>query len=366
MEPNGVASYRHRRSPSSDRFLGVFSPPSSSGVISGGSSVAGDDFSEDDVFWTGDFAEQKRQTGDPVKVSNWNPSGSANNHQSFRHQDKFGILAALPEDNGRKPSNRPVLNRRNPTVSSPTTTTPASSSSRLIPSIPRPNKQQERDFSQSMPLKFQQSAPVNVPIFARKPRTGGELADVEIGEDDEEEMLPPHEIVARGSSNSPHTTFSVLEGAGRTLKGRDLRLVRNAVWRKTVPPDSSLAPEWYHIEDKKGEKKKGELMLVVWLVTEADEAFPDALYVRVNVVEVKDLARTGNALWNEDMMFVATEPFEDHLILTIEDRMGPNEDEALGRVFIPMNAVGRRADDRFVHSRWFNLHNPSDHDVDKK
>ncbi|KVI03544.1 uncharacterized protein LOC112513379 [Cynara cardunculus var. scolymus] len=227
MEPNGVASYRHRRSPSSDRFLGVFSPPSSSVVISGGSSVAGDDFSEDDVFWTGDFAEQKRQPGDPVKGNNWNPSA---NHQSFRHQDKFGILAALPEDNGRKPNNRPVLNRRNPTISSPTT--PASSSSRLIPGIPRPHKQ-ERDFSQSMPLKFQQSAPVNVPMFARKPRTGGELADVEIGEDDEEEMLPPHEIVARGSSNSPHTTFSVLEGAGRTLKGRDLRLVRNAVWRKT-------------------------------------------------------------------------------------------------------------------------------------
>ncbi|KAL8215279.1 hypothetical protein R6Q57_004728 [Mikania cordata] len=85
---------------------------------------------------------------------------------------------------------------------------------------------------QSMPVKFQQSAQVNVPVFARKARTVGELADVDIGnDDDEEEMLPPHEIVARGSS--PHTTFSVLEGAGRTLKGRDLRLVRNAVWRKT-------------------------------------------------------------------------------------------------------------------------------------
>ncbi|XP_071686712.1 protein S40-1 [Rutidosis leptorrhynchoides] len=229
MEPNGVATYRHRRSPSSDRFLGVFSPPSSSGVISGGSSVAGDDFSEDDVFWTGDFAEQKRQSLDPVKGNNWNSNG---NHQSFHNQDKFGILAALPEDNGRKPNNRPVVNRRNPSSLIASPVTPNSSSSRLIPSIPRPNRQ-ERDVSQSMPLKFQQSAPVNVPMFARKPRNGGELADVDIGEDDEEEMLPPHEIVARGSSNSPHTTFSVLEGAGRTLKGRDLRLVRNAVWRRT-------------------------------------------------------------------------------------------------------------------------------------
>lgn len=190
-----------------------------------------------------------------------------------------------------------------------------------------------------------------------------------------------------------------------------------------VPPDSPLAPEWYRIEDKKGEKRKGELMLAVWMGTQADEAFPDAFladaamssvdgsissmytrskvyhsprlwYVRVNVIEVQDLvwgektrfpdvyvkaqinnqvlrtrpvqARTGNALWNEDMMFVAAEPFEDHLILTIEDRMGPNKDEALGRVFIPLNAVERRADDRFVHPRWFNLQDPRDHDVDEK
>ncbi|CAN4121319.1 unnamed protein product [Withania somnifera] len=57
-----------------------------------------------------------------------------------------------------------------------------------------------------------------------------ELGDVEI---DDDEMLPPHEIVARGSARSPKTTFSMLEGAGRTLKGRDLRRVRNAIFRQT-------------------------------------------------------------------------------------------------------------------------------------
>lgn len=51
---------------------------------------------------------------------------------------------------------------------------------------------------------------------------------------DEDEILPPHEIVARSASKeSPMTTFSMLEGFGRTLKGRDLRMVRNAVWRRT-------------------------------------------------------------------------------------------------------------------------------------
>lgn len=53
--------------------------------------------------------------------------------------------------------------------------------------------------------------------------------DVEEEEEEEEEMLPPHVIVAR----SHVSTFSVFEGVGRTLKGRDLRRVRNAIWQKT-------------------------------------------------------------------------------------------------------------------------------------
>ncbi|XP_021763529.1 uncharacterized protein LOC110728177 [Chenopodium quinoa] len=90
--------------------------------------------------------------------------------------------------------------------------------------------------------KFHQSAPVNVPVWpnglgSRRKRAfvglgrfdemddGGDLLD-----DDGEEMVPPHEIVAR-SHNA--TSFSVMEGAGRTLKGRDLTTVRNAVFQKT-------------------------------------------------------------------------------------------------------------------------------------
>lgn len=56
----------------------------------------------------------------------------------------------------------------------------------------------------------------------------------EHGDVDEDQMMPPHEIVARAASKeSPMTTFSMLEGFGRTLKGKDLRMVRNAVWRQT-------------------------------------------------------------------------------------------------------------------------------------
>lgn len=189
-----------------------------------------------------------------------------------------------------------------------------------------------------------------------------------------------------------------------------------------VPPDSPLAPEWYRLDDKKGEKTKGELMLAVWIGTQADEAFSDAWhsdaatpidsplvvsttiqskvyhaprlwYVRVNVIEAQDLipteknrfpdvyakvqighqvmktkpfqARTFNALWNEDLLFVAPEPFEDHLVLSVEDRVAPGKDEIIGRVIIPLNSIDRRADDRIIHSRWFNLEKPVAVDVDQ-
>lgn len=189
-----------------------------------------------------------------------------------------------------------------------------------------------------------------------------------------------------------------------------------------VPPDSPLAPEWYRLEDKKGEKIKGELMLAVWIGTQADEAFSDAWhsdaatpidttptastlirskvyhaprlwYVRVNIVEAQDLvpteknrfpdvyvkahignqvlktktvpARSQNPLWNEDLVFVAAEPFEDHLVISVEDRVAPGKDEIIGRVTIPLNAIDRRADDRIIHSRWFNLEKPIAVDVDQ-
>ncbi|URD99670.1 hypothetical protein MUK42_28973 [Musa troglodytarum] len=79
-----------------------------------------------------------------------------------------------------------------------------------------------------------QSAPVNIPAWPRwsKGRKADVLNVVEESEEEEvedEEMVPPHVIVAR----SHVTNFSVFEGVGRTLKGRDLRRVRNDVLQKT-------------------------------------------------------------------------------------------------------------------------------------
>ncbi|WMV44419.1 hypothetical protein MTR67_037804 [Solanum verrucosum] len=236
MDRNGVVSFHHRRSPSSDRFLGVFSPPQSDSAIGDADvSIADDELNEDEVFWTGDFTEPRRHSTSPSSISR---------RKTFRQPEKFGILAASPEDH--RKLNLPVVYRKASITSSPTSTKlfhspPISSAmafSRAFPTIPKPPLDREhsynRNHSQTMPVrKFQHSVPVNVPMIPKKaPRS--DLADVEIDDDDgDDEMLPPHEIVARGSARSLKTTFSVLEGVGRTLKGRDLCRVRNAVFRQT-------------------------------------------------------------------------------------------------------------------------------------
>ncbi|XXG85198.1 hypothetical protein AAC387_Pa11g0324 [Persea americana] len=194
-----------------------------------------------------------------------------------------------------------------------------------------------------------------------------------------------------------------------------IRFDLNAVPTR-IPPEDPLAPEWHRLEDKQtGEKTKGELMLAVWMGKRADEAFDDAWdsdaaaalvdgsmapyirsqlyfspslwYVRVNIIQAKDLvvaekseipkvyvkaqigihafrtkavhAPTFNPLWNEDLLFVAAEPFEDHLILSVEDFEGPNRVEVIGRVVIPLSSIEKRVDDRVIaEGRWYQLKKP--------
>ncbi|GER45186.1 C2 calcium/lipid-binding plantphosphoribosyltransferase family protein [Striga asiatica] len=168
-----------------------------------------------------------------------------------------------------------------------------------------------------------------------------------------------------------------------------------------APPDSPLAPQWYRLDSV-----LGEVMAAVWMGSQADEAFPDAWhadaasvsgegvlnvrskvyvspklwYLRVNVIEAQDVvpndpnrapevsvkarlgnqvlrtrasqARTVNPVWNEDLVFVAAEPFEEHLILSVEDH---TDDVKLGSITLPLTVFEKRLDYRAVHSRWFNL-----------
>lgn len=172
------------------------------------------------------------------------------------------------------------------------------------------------------------------------------------------------------------------------------------------PPESPLAPQWYRLESKVGPGRvRGEIMVAIWWGTQADEVFPEAWhsdtgghamfrsktylspklwYLRVNIIEAQDLVamdkgrlpepfvraqvgpyqmlrtrpsaavRGSSPFWNEDLMFVASEPFEDWLNLLVEDAAGPMG-EILGLARIPLSTIERRIDGRPVPSRWYIL-----------
>nr|GMD00234.1 FT-interacting protein 1-like [Ipomoea batatas] len=176
----------------------------------------------------------------------------------------------------------------------------------------------------------------------------------------------------------------------------------------SIPRDVSLAPRWYRLKGRMGDRVEGELMLAIWMGDQANDTFPVASnshpravnvaddfvntrskvyfsprlwYLRVKVIEALDLLpndtsrslevsvkaivgyqvlrtrvsanKSMNPMWNEDLMFVVAEPFEEALILSVED-----EDEVLGRCAIPLQYVDKRLDYRpTVKPRWYNLEN---------
>ncbi|CAM6022599.1 unnamed protein product [Sphagnum balticum] len=165
------------------------------------------------------------------------------------------------------------------------------------------------------------------------------------------------------------------------------------------PPENPLAPQWYKLEAKTGRGR--EIMVAIWWGTQADEVFPEAWqsdtgdhahfrskvyvspklwYLRVTIVEAQDLTwndksrlpelyikahvgpyqmlrsriasvRSASPFWNEDLLFVAMEPFDDLLHILVQDRV----EEILGQVRIPLSTVEHRIDGHQVASRWYIL-----------
>ncbi|OVA09070.1 C2 calcium-dependent membrane targeting [Macleaya cordata] len=181
------------------------------------------------------------------------------------------------------------------------------------------------------------------------------------------------------------------------------------------PPDSPLAPQWYRLEggdDPHINNVSGDIQLSVWMGTQADDAFPESLssdapyvsytrakvyqspklwYLRVTVIEAQDLQINSNSshpspstitpdirvkahlgfqyvrtkrgvinnhsssfFWNEDLIFVAGEPLEEHLILSVEDR-SCKDPLLLGHAAVQLNSIEQRLDERHVASKWFAL-----------
>ncbi|GKV35222.1 hypothetical protein SLEP1_g43524 [Rubroshorea leprosula] len=164
----------------------------------------------------------------------------------------------------------------------------------------------------------------------------------------------------------------------------------------------------------KGEKmSKGEIMLAVWMGTQADESFsvawhsdahtvsqsnlsstrstvyisPRMYYLRIHVLGAQDLVpsdkgrlpdphvkvslggaqprttkpcqKTINPNWEDELMFVASEPFEDFIRVQVEDRVG-GKDEILGWVEISLRRVPQRHDTfKPPDPNWCSLNKPS-------
>ncbi|XP_059669602.1 protein S40-1-like [Cornus florida] len=140
-----------------------------------------------------------------------------------------------------------------------------SSSTSIAPRrLPTAAKMIPRAINQEQPKMVQQSAPVHIPDWSKiygannskkaskdapwhdddnhdhDDDDGNVIKDSwESGDDDDDDdgydgnMMPPHEWIAKKLARSQISSFSVCEGAGRTLKGRDLSRVRNAVLTKT-------------------------------------------------------------------------------------------------------------------------------------
>lgn len=204
-------------SSSSIRFMGLLKQPDSD---PNNNLNQLEEFDENDVFWyeSSDCSSVANSFSPPALSTSSSPTRLLPQRAATLYKSSnSGLSAALSDDH------HPLVRRKstlNPSVS-------AASAAKMIPPVFR----SENSNPNSLP-KFHQSAPVNVPLWQKKSTgpLGGfdrfDEVDDELLED--QVMVPPHVMVAQS-----HVTFSVFEGVGRTLKGRDLRRVRNAVFQQT-------------------------------------------------------------------------------------------------------------------------------------
>ncbi|KAL5731262.1 hypothetical protein ACHQM5_004010 [Ranunculus cassubicifolius] len=153
---------------------------------------------------------------------------SYNRNEDFNEEDVWAVANSKPK-----------------LRSSPMDSSPVSSLRR----IPTASKMIPRASINEQPKMLQQSAPVNIPDWSKLHKKnsqrgsfGSRGIDDDVNEnramdddesDGDDEWVPPHEWIAKKLARTQISSFSVCEGAGRTLKGKDISKVRNAVLTRT-------------------------------------------------------------------------------------------------------------------------------------
>ncbi|GLU23309.1 hypothetical protein SLE2022_393270 [Rubroshorea leprosula] len=182
-------------------------------------------------------------------------SRSSDRDEDFEEDDMWSYAKEIEDSS-------PVLRKSKDFVGSS-----SSSSAWRITTTPRMIPRVGNLTSHETKIAQRSSAPVNIPDWSKiygksatlgSPRNGSWASDGNgignssgyehgdyqhghgVGDDDDDDdggddddIVPPHEWLARKLARSQISSFSVCEGIGRTLKGRDLSRVRNAVLTKT-------------------------------------------------------------------------------------------------------------------------------------
>ncbi|KAL0300832.1 UNVERIFIED_CONTAM: hypothetical protein Scaly_2310100 [Sesamum calycinum] len=160
--------------------------------------------------------------------------------EELQEEEVWGIMKARRESSAISKSNSKT---RNNFVCGP-----SSSSPRTIPRATVDGGGHQECSAAGWVGRHQSSAPVDVPDWSKILKKGSRrnlwddasdahnddgVHDGKTDDDDDDEMVPPHEYLARRLASAQIASFSMCEGVGRTLKGRDLSKLRNAILTKT-------------------------------------------------------------------------------------------------------------------------------------
>lgn len=208
-----MAKGRKLTSSRSEMYLGSF------GYIPGGEGGNGaSELGEDEVWSMVDEAvsgENNSRGGEwssraSTGYMSRRPAPRSSRHQQQQHRQVGGLSLAFDDD--------------------------SSMSSASSPSIVHQIRAQDSMAESPRGRHLAASAPVNVPDWSKIYRVDSveSLHDSDDGLIDDSELIPPHEYLARQyACTRKMAANSVFEGVGRTLKGRDLSRVRDAVWSQT-------------------------------------------------------------------------------------------------------------------------------------
>ncbi|GAV71652.1 C2 domain-containing protein/PRT_C domain-containing protein [Cephalotus follicularis] len=224
-----------------------------------------------------------------------------------------------------------------------------------------------------------------------------------------------HQVFAFNKDRIQDTSMEIIVRDGQNLQAHDNVIgCLNFSLATDVPnravTDNQFAPEWHRLQNKNGARLRGELMMSAWNGTQHDDAFgsawhsdsapvsgegiantrakvylsPKLWYLRIKIIEAQDLVlkhenrepevfikailgdlvfkskvssnKSLNPKWGgEELVFVAAEPFNDPLIVSVEDKYGPNNEECLGKLLIPLQNVKQRNTPVEASKGWYSL-----------